>query len=219
MRSSEPDSTRARGFGACATAPATGRLLGYPAAVIDPLAGLRTEDTSVYELVDRAQGDEPPAVVGTATFHDGTTQVDAPEAIAVAIDELLERPFVDRVQADERPRGYRRSRRAAVDLLVPGMPEHFVAHMRGLWLAFPDGRLITARPATHRPPPRGRGVAAPEVSEGEAPVTDPAVRRATLAESSDLLSVRPLVRASEPETGVRSGEHRAVARTDCGWLA
>jgi len=185
--------------------------------VIDPLARLRTEDTIVYELLQGSQGGEEQKVVGTATFRDGTSQVDAPDAIAIAINELLERPFVDRVQADERPRGYRRSRRGQVDLLVPGMPEHFIARMRGLWLAYPDGTLITARPAVSRPPVRGPRPALPEVTEGEAPVTDPAVRRAVLAET-ELLGAGPLVRASEPATGIRPGDHRAVARTDCGWL-
>jgi hypothetical protein len=191
--------------------------MGYPAAVIDPLARLRTEDTIVYELLQGSQGGDEQKVVGTATFRDGTSQVDAPDAIAIAINELLERPFVDRVQADERPRGYRRSRRGQVDLLVPGMPEHFIARMRGLWLAYPDGSLITARPAVSRPPVRGPRPALPDVTEGEAPVTDPAVRRAVLAET-ELLGAGPLVRASEPATGVRPGDHRAVARTDCGWL-
>jgi hypothetical protein len=191
--------------------------MGYPAAVIDPLARLRTEDTIVYELLQGSQGGDEQKVVGTATFRDGTSQVDAPDAIAIAINELLERPFVDRVQADERPRGYRRSRRGQVDLLVPGMPEHFIARMRGLWLAYPDGSLITARPAVSRPPVRGPRPALPDVTEGEAPVTDPAVRRAVLAET-ELLGAGPLVRASEPATGIRPGDHRAVARTDCGWL-
>jgi hypothetical protein len=186
--------------------------------VIDPIARLRTEDTIVYELVQGTQGDDEGAVVGTATFRDGASTVEAPEAIAIAVRELLERAFVDRVQADERPRGYRRSRRGQVDMLVPGMPEHFVARMRGLWLAYPDGSLVTARPAAGTPLVPGPRPALPDVAEGDAPVTDPAVRRATLAESADFLGARPLVRANEPETGVRSGEGRAVARTDCGWL-
>ena len=192
--------------------------IGYPAAVIDPIARLRTEDTIVYELLQGTQGGDQETVVGTATFRDGSSKVDAPEAISVAVDELLSRPFVDRVQADERPRGYRRSRRGQVDMLVPGMPEHFVARMRGLWLAYPDGSLITARPATARPPVPGPRAALPDVAEGEAPVTDPAVRRASLADSAELLGAGPLVRANEPVTGVRGGEGRAVARTDCGWL-
>src|SRR5918996_1324058 len=62
--------------------------------------------------------------------------------------ELLRgRAFVDRVRPDERPRGYRRTGRGIVDLLVPGMPEHFIARMRGLWLSYPDGSVITARAA------------------------------------------------------------------------
>ncbi|MGZ8562258.1 MAG: hypothetical protein ACXWWU_01405 [Candidatus Limnocylindria bacterium] len=185
--------------------------------MIDPIARLRTEDTIVYELLQGRQGDEP-TVVGIATFRDGESAIDAPEAVAIAVRELLARPFVDRVRADERPRGYRRSQRGQVDLLVPGMAEHFVARMRGLWLPYPNGTLITARPATSRPPTRGPRPALPEVTEGEAPVTDPAVRRASLAESSEVLSARPLVRANDPETGLRPAEHRAVARTDCGWL-
>jgi hypothetical protein len=186
--------------------------------VIDPIARLRTEDTIVYELVQGSQGSDQGSVVGTATFRDGETTIDAPEAITVAVQELLSSPFVDRVQADERPRGYRRSRAGQVDMLVPGMPEHFVARMRGLWLAYPNGSLVTARPATSRPPIPGPRTAIPDPAEGEAPVTDPAVRRATLAESGDLLGARPLVRANDPETGIRLAEGRAVARTDCGWL-
>jgi hypothetical protein len=192
--------------------------MGYPAAMLDRPADPRTEDTIVYELVQSRQGSDETAVVGTATFRDGASKIDAPEAISLAVEELLSRPFVDRVQADERPRGYRRSRAGQVDLLVPGMPEHFVARMRGMWLAYPDGSLITARPAAGTPPVPGPRVAPPDVAEGEAPVTDPGVRRVTLADSSELLGAGPLVRASEPATGIRSGEGRAVARTDCGWL-
>jgi len=192
--------------------------IGYPAAVIDPIARLRTEDTIVYELLQGRQGDDTPSVVGSATFRDGQWNVDAPEAIAVAVGELLARPFVDRVRADERPRGYRRTGSGQVDLLVPGMPEHFVARLRGLWLAYPDGTLVTARPASARPPIPGPRVALPDLTEGEPPVTDPSVRRATLAESDELLSARPLVRGNDPEVGVRPREERAIARTDCGWL-
>ena len=189
--------------------------------MIDPIARLRTEDTIVYELLQGSQGSQgadQPMVVGTATFRDGQSSIAAPDAIAIALGELLARPFVDRVRADERPRGYRRSRRGQVDLLVPGMPEHFVARMRGLWLAYPDGTLITARPAASRPPVPGPRAALPDVTEGEAPVTDPTVRRATLVESGEILSARPLVRANEPTTGLRPSHHHAVARTDCGWL-
>jgi len=39
-------------------------------------------------------------------------------AVRVAVEELLGRAFVDRVQADERPRGYRRSGQGIVDMLV-----------------------------------------------------------------------------------------------------
>jgi len=185
--------------------------------VIDPVARLRTEDTLVYELLrSDQQGDA--SVVGSATFRDGESRVDAPEAIAVAVSELLGRAFVDRVRADERPRGYRRSGSGQVDLLVPGMAEHFVARMRGLWLAFPDGTLVTARPAGTRPVIAGPRPAATDLDEAEAPVTDPSVRRATLAESTALLSAGPLVRGNEPTVGIRPDEERAVARTDCGWV-
>jgi hypothetical protein len=192
--------------------------IGYPAAVIDPIARLRTEDTIVYELVESRRDNDQGAVVGTATFRDGASTIEAPEKVSIAVQELLARPFVDRVQSDERPRGYRRSRAGQVDMLVPGMAEHFVARMRGLWLAYPDGSLVTARPAVGRPPVPGPRAALADVAEGEAPVTDPAVRRATLADSGELLGAGPLVRANEPVTGIRAGEARAVARTDCGWL-
>ena len=192
--------------------------MGYPAAVIDPIARLRTEDTIVYELLQGSQDNDQTEVVGTATFRDGESRVEAPQGIAVAVEELLTRPFVDRIRADERPRGYRRSRHGQVDLLVPGMPEHFVARMRGLWLPYPDGTLVTARPAVARPPVRGPRMAMPEVTEGEAPVSDPAVRRATLAENSEVTGAGSLVRANEPATGLRPTDRRAVARTDCGWL-
>lgn len=186
--------------------------------MIDPIARLRTEDTIVYELLQGRQGGDQATVVGTATFRDGESSIEAPEAVSVAVRELLAGPFVDRVRADERPRGYRRSRQGQVDLLVPGMAEHFVARMRGLWLPYPDGTLVTARPATARPPARGPRPAMPEVSEEEAPVTDPAVRRASLADSGEVLGAGPLVRANDPETGLRPADQRAVARTDCGWL-
>ena len=192
--------------------------IGYPAAVIDPIARLRTEDTIVYELVESSRDSDQTAVVGTATFRDGASTIDAPEKVSIAVQELLARPFVDRVQSDERPRGYRRSRAGQVDLLVPGMAEHFVARMRGLWLAYPDGSLVTARPAAGRPTVPGPRAALPDLGEGEAPVTDPAVRRATLADSGELLGAGPLVRANDPATGIRAGEGRAVARTDCGWI-
>jgi hypothetical protein len=184
---------------------------------MDPIARPRTEDTIAFELLG-SKGDDAPTVVGTAVFSNGRSTVDAPEGIAVAVRELLARPFVDRVRADERPRGYRRSRRAQVEMLVPGMPEHFVARLRGLWLPYPDGTLVTARPAPAGAQPAPQRPVAQEVSEGEAPITNPSVRRARLAEGGEVTGIRPLVRANEPETGVRLGKPGAVARTDCGWL-
>jgi hypothetical protein len=185
--------------------------------MLDRPADPRTEDTIVYELVrtDRSTGES--SVVGRATFSDARSVVDAPEAIRVAVEELLAQPFVDRVRADERPRGYRRSGRGIVDLLVPGMAEHFIARLRGLWLAYPDGTVVTARPAspTARPPRPARL----PTSDAGAPVADPALRRATLTESIGILNARPLVQANEPLTGLRPPEERpGVTRTDCGWI-
>jgi len=174
----------------------------------------RTEDTIVFELVraNRRTGETEP--VGRATFAGGETSVDAPEAVSVAVLELLQRPFVDRVQADERPRGYRRSGRGIVDMLVPGMAEHFIARMRGLWLPYPDGTVVTAREATGPPP-----VAMVERVEMAPSVTDPSVRRATLAESAEILNARPLVKTNEPLSGIRPSDERPdISRTDCGWI-
>jgi hypothetical protein len=186
--------------------------------MLNQSADPRTEDTIVFTLLrGPREGAGEPQVVGTATFADGRTTVDAPEAVAVAVEELLQRPFVDRVQADERPRGYRRSGRGMVDMLVPGMPEHFIARMRGLWLAYPDGTVVTAREASAQHP-TGRPPVLERVETGPA-VVDPGVRRATLAESTAILNARPLVRANEPLTGLRApGERRDVTRTDCGWI-
>jgi hypothetical protein len=178
----------------------------------------RTEDTIVFELLraDRATGQSE--VIGSATFSDGRTNVDAAEGVALAVQELLQRPFVDRVQADERPRGYRRSGRGVVDMLVPGMPEHFIARLRGLWLAYPDGTVVTAREADAASP-TARAATIEHVDTGPA-VTDSSVRRATLAESAAILNARPLVQANEPLTGLRTvPERRDVARTDCGWIS
>ena len=174
----------------------------------------RTEDTIVFELVraNRRTGETEP--VGRATFAGGETRVDAPDAVSVAVLELLQRPFVDRVQADERPRGYRRSGRGIVDMLVPGMAEHFIARMRGLWLPYPDGTVVTASEATGPP-----AVAVVERVEMAPSVTDPSVRRGTLAESTEILNARPLVKANEPLSGIRpSGERPDISRTDCGWI-
>lgn len=185
--------------------------------MLDRPADPRTEDRLVYELVstDRKSGEE--RVVGTASFQDGRSSVEAPEAISVAVSELLERAFVDRVQADERPRGYRRSGRPMVDMLVPGMPEHFIARLRGLWLPYPDGSVVTARESM--PAARAPRFEAPEPAEVGPVVTDPAVRRATLAESNEVLNVRPIVQANPPATGLRGPDDRVgVSRTDCGWI-
>jgi hypothetical protein len=185
--------------------------------MLDRPADPRTEDTIVYELVrtDRASGDS--TVVGRATFAEGRTVVEAPEEVRVAVDELLARAFVDRIRSDERPRGYRRSGSGIVDMLVPGMPEHFIARLRGLWLAYPDGSVVTARPTSPTArPPRPQRIA---TSDPGAPVVDPALRRATLAESTAILNARPLVQGNEPLTGLRPADERSdVARTDCGWI-
>ena len=174
----------------------------------------RTEDTVSFDLLRTASGATEPEVVGRATFRGGRSTVDAPEGIRVAVEELLGRAFVDRVQADERPRGYRRTGRANVDMLVPGMAEHFIARMRGLWLPYPDGTVVTAREATGPP-----AVAVVERVEMAPSVTDPAVRRGTLAESAEILNARPLVKANEPLSGIRPSDERPdISRTDCGWI-
>ena len=179
----------------------------------------RTEDRITYELVrtDRASGAFE--AVGTATFHEGRSTVDAPEAVAVAVRELLGRAFVDRVQADERPRGYRRSGSGQVDMLVPGMAEHFIARLRGLWLPYPNGTVVTAREAAALDPrAEARTAEAPDLPS--VTVTDPSVRRLTLAESDQVLSARPIVQANPPVIGLRPpAERREVNRTDCGWIA
>ena len=114
--------------------------------MIDRTADPRTDDTLVYELVRTERGAADPEVVGRATFQGGRVVVEAPESVKVAVEEQLSRAFVDRIQADERPRGYRRSGRGIVEMLVPGMAEHFIARLRGLWLSYPDGSVVTARP-------------------------------------------------------------------------
>lgn len=185
--------------------------------MIDRTADPRTDDTLVYELLRARRGAAEAEVIGRATFHGGRVTVEAPDGVRIAVEELLQRAFVDRVQADERPRGYRRSGRGIVDMLVPGMAEHFIARLRGLWLSYPDGSVVTARP--------GRVMSSlPTVtdpSDTGSPVTDARVRRATLVDADRRLGTRPLVRPHAPEDGRRPEGEPAVgqtSRTDCGWL-
>jgi hypothetical protein len=180
----------------------------------------RTEDTIAFDVLRSTRSSDEPEVIGRATFRGGQTTVDAPEAVRVAVEELLTRAFVDRVQADERPRGYRRSGRGMVDMLVPGMPEHFIARLRGLWLSYPDGSVVTAREAGAT---TAISVVGADLTEAGPPVTDAAMRRATLAAADRTVNARPLVRAHAPETGIRPiGELTApggpLGRTDCGWI-
>ena len=187
--------------------------------MIDPHADPRTEDTLVYELLRAERGAPEPAVVGRAVFRGGRTSVEAADAVRLAVEEVLERAFVDRVQADERPRGYRRTGRGVVDLLIPGMPEHFIARMRGLWLSYPDGSVVTARAASSG---SSAALTVPESTDVGPAVTDARTRRATLAGVDDTLGTRPLVRTHAPDTGLRpireAGATTPVSRTDCGWL-
>jgi hypothetical protein len=191
--------------------------------MIDRRADPRTEDRIVFEVLRTTRGSETPEVVGLAEFRNGTSSVDAPEAIKVAIEELLGRAFVDRVQADERPRGYRRSGRPIVDMLVPGMAEHFIARLRGLWLPYPDGSVVTAREADASTPTTAM-VPAADAADAAPPVTDAAVRRQTLETADRTAGGRALVTAHAPEVGVRPAAalavpaHGPVSRTDCGWL-
>ncbi|MDQ3689814.1 MAG: hypothetical protein M3406_07260 [Chloroflexota bacterium] len=185
--------------------------------MIDRTADPRTEDTIEYDLLRTPRGATEPEAIGRATFRGGHAVVDAPEGVRIAVEELLSRGFVDRIQADERPRGYRRSGSGMVDMLVPGMPEHFIARLRGLWLSYPDGSVVTARP--------GSGVSTREVvaepSDTGTSVTDARVRRSTLVSADRRLGTRPLVRAHAPEEGLRPESELAssqVNRTDCGWI-
>lgn len=187
--------------------------------MVNPMTDPRTEDTLAYDVLRGPIGAEP-EVVGRATFSGGKSAVTGPEDVRIAISELLGRAFVDRVEPDERPRGYRRTGRASVDMLVPGMAEHFVARMRGLWLSYPDGSVVTARPAPNETHPADLAPASTDVGP---PVTDPAVRRSTLALSADLLGKRPIVPGHAPDTGLRPGGaapriRGEAGRTDCGWL-
>ncbi len=190
--------------------------------MIDRRAAPRTEDRIVFELLRAARGSETAEVVGHAEFRNGAATVEAPEAIKVAVEELLSRAFVDRVQADERPRGYRRSGRPIVDMLVPGMAEHFIARLRGLWLPYPDGTVVTARETVAGV---SRAVLVPaEAADAAPPVTDATVRRQTLESADQTAGGRALVTGHAPEVGVRPASALAVpgngpvSRTDCGWL-
>ncbi|MGI8998544.1 MAG: hypothetical protein ACR2GO_02400 [Candidatus Limnocylindria bacterium] len=185
--------------------------------MIDRTADPRTEDTLVYELLHTQRGASEPDVIGHATFRAGLVVVEAPDRVKIAVDEQLSRAFVDRVQADERPRGYRRSGSGMVDMLVPGMAEHFIARMRGLWLSYPDGSVVAARPGGAMS--TLQTVAEP--SDTGASVTDAQVRRSTLIDADRRLGARPLVRAHAPEDGRRPDGELAVSainRTDCGWI-
>ena len=107
-----------------------------------------------------------------------------------------------------------------VDMLVPGMPEHFLARLRGLWLPYPDGSVVTAREATGGP----TAIVVAEAAEAAPPVTDAATRRATLNVAEQTLATSPLTRAHAPETGIRPANTVSprsfgpVGRSDCGWL-
>jgi len=180
----------------------------------------RTEDVIAFDLLSTPRGGTAAEVVGRAIFQGGISRIEAPEAVKVAVEELLARAFVDRIQADERPRGYRRSGSAGVDMLVPGMAEHFIARLRGLWLSYPDGSVVTAR--------EGAASAIPtsvrDPSEAGPPITDATIRRGTLRDAERTVNSGPLVRAHVPETGLRPERaliHAGVgpvSRTDCGWL-
>ena len=185
--------------------------------MIDRTADPRTDDTLVYELLRTERGASEPAVVGRATFRGGRPYVEAPDAVRLSVEELLAKAFVDRVQADERPRGYRRSGSGAVEMLVPGMAEHFIARLRGLWLSYPDGSVVTARTATAA----SSVPALAEQSDTGTPVTDARVRRSTLVNADRRLGTRPLVRSHAPEDGRRPENEISagpISRTDCGWL-
>jgi hypothetical protein len=188
--------------------------------MIDPHADPRTEDTLAYDLLSAVAGGEP-EVVGRATFRNGEARIEAPDGVQVAVEELLARPFVDRVQADERPRGYRRTGEGTVEMLIPGMAEHFIARMRGLWLSYPDGSVVTASPAIGTSAP---AVTSPDSTDVGPPVIDAVIRRATLRSADENLNVRPLTLSHPPETGIRPiGEETSpgtspLSRSDCGWL-
>jgi hypothetical protein len=187
--------------------------------MIDRASDPRTEDRIEYELIRTDRGTGAARVVGFATYTRGATSVEADEDLAVTVRELLARPFVDRVQADERPRGYRRSARGSVDMLVPGMPQHFVARMRGLWLPYPDGTVVTARVPAGAADEPAAPVRHLDVSENTPQVIDPSIRRMTLAVADETAGTRALVDGHAPLEGTRSvGDAPGPHRTDCGWL-
>ncbi|MEO8247621.1 MAG: hypothetical protein ABI622_10945 [Chloroflexota bacterium] len=180
---------------------------------VDP----RTDDTIVYELLRTPRGGAP-ASVGRATFRGGSTTVDGPDDVIVAVRELLERGFVDRIQSDERPRGYRRSGGDRVEMLVPGMAEHFIARLRGLWLPYPDGSVVTARETGMVGTTPAPTLEIPSAVDNAPSVTDASIRRATLAGADRALNARPIAHANAPERGVRT-RPVAARRTDCGWMS
>jgi len=186
--------------------------------MIDRTADPRTDDTLVYELLRASRGAAEPEVIGHATFRSGRAIIEAPEGVKVAVEELLARAFVDRIQADERPRGYRRSGRGMVDMLVPGMPEHFIARLRGLWLSYPDGSVVTSRPGSAM----NTRETIIEPSDTGTPVTDTRIRRATLVSADRRLGTRPLAQSHAPDDGRRPESEltsRPVNTTDCGWIS
>ena len=77
-----------------------------------------------------------------------------------------------------------------------------------------SARVVTRTAAAIAP-----AAAVPERGEMGPSVTDPAVRRGTLAESTEILNTRPLVKANDPLIGIRSSDERPdISRTDCGWI-
>ncbi len=179
----------------------------------------RTEDRIAFEILRGTAGTDVPAVIGRAVFSRGSATVDAEESVAVAIRELLARPFVDRVQADERPRGYRRSAHGQVDFLVPGMAEHFIARMRGLWLSYPDGSVVTAREEPPSATPQDTLPAISDTTESSPTVIEPSTRRGTLEADEETAGGPPLVRGHAPLSGLRTvAPAPSTHRTDCGWI-
>jgi uncharacterized protein YbbC (DUF1343 family) len=99
-----------------------------------------------------------------------------------------------------------------VEMHVPGMAEHFLARMRGLWLSYPDGSVVTARAIEAPTPPLPS-----TTSEAGGPSRGSATRRSTLTESDRILNSGPLMRPNPPESGMRPGDE-PLHRTDCGWI-